>query len=336
MRTEIVYSDVFRKHDTIGHPENAERTLVMMNALKQTSFHDDLTYIDPPLLPESMLYDVHNQRMIYDIKKISETKTTWLDLDTYVCKNDFDTSRRAVGGTLALAKRVVEGKADNGFAIVRPPGHHATPTSSMGFCLFNNASITAYQLAKVGYKILIFDPDVHHGNGTQEIFYHRDDILYQSFHVSPHFPGTGKIEEIGRGKGKGFNMNAPLAHGNGESAVQRIIDDIFLPTAEEFNPDLILVSSGFDSHHSDRLGGLRLTVDYFGTLLNYFQQIQPNIVCTLEGGYNLDWIGKCLISQVGQLAGFPQHFKDSTEEKDTGKDVYLKLKKKLKPYWRHL
>ena len=334
MKTEIMYSNVFRKHDTISHPENAERTLVMMDALKQASFHDDLTFIEPPLLPEEMLYHIHNQRMIFDIKQISETKTTWLDLDTYVCKDDFDTARRAAGGTLALAKRVLDEKADNGFALVRPPGHHATPTTSMGFCLFNNAAITAYELAKFGHKILIFDPDVHHGNGTQEIFYQRNDVLYQSFHVSPHFPGTGKVEEIGKGKGKGFNMNAPLAHGNGEQAVQRIIDDIFIPIAEQFDPDLILVSSGFDSHHKDRLGGLRLTVDFFGKLIKEYQSIQPKIVCTLEGGYNLEWIGKCLVSQVGQLAGFPQHFHDVADEKDTSKKVYEKLRNNLQPFWK--
>ena len=333
MRTEIVYSDVFRKHDTISHPENAERTLVMMDALKQTSFYDDLNFIDPPILPEEMLYHIHNQRMIYDIKQISETNTTWLDLDTYVCKDDFDTARIAAGGTLALAKRVLEGKADNGFAVVRPPGHHATPNTSMGFCLFNNAAISAYELAKFNHKILIFDPDVHHGNGTQEIFYQRNDVLYQSFHLSPHFPGTGKIKEIGRGKGKGFNMNAPLAHGNGENAVRRIIQDIFIPVAEQYNPDLIIVSSGFDSHHTDRLGGLRLTVDFFGELIKLYQKIQPKIVCTLEGGYNLNWIGKCFVSQVGQLAGFPQHFSDSTEEKDTGQEVFEKLKENLSEYW---
>ena len=334
MKTEIVYSDVFRKHDTISHPENAERTLVMMNALKEATFYDDLSFIDPPLLPEEMLYHIHNQRMIYDIKRISETNTAWLDLDTYVCKDDFDTARRAVGGTLALAKRVLDGKSDNGFAVVRPPGHHATPTTSMGFCLFNNASITAFELAKFGHKILIFDPDVHHGNGTQEIFYGRNDVMYQSFHVSPHFPGTGKIAEIGKGRGKGYNMNAPLAHGNGEEAVRNIVHDIFLPIAEQFDPDLILVSSGFDSHHADRMGGLHLTVDFFGDLIKQYQNIQSKIVCTLEGGYNLDWIGKCLVSQVGQLAGFPQHFDDDTTEKNTSEQVYKKLKKKLQPFWK--
>lgn len=334
MVTEIVYSDEFRKHDTKSHPENAERTDVMMAALRQASFYDDLGLIDPPILPEEMLYHIHNQRMIFDIKQISDKDTTWLDLDTYVCKDDFDTARKAAGGTLALAKRVIEGKADNGFAVVRPPGHHATPTTSMGFCLFNNISIAAYELAKFGHKILIFDPDVHHGNGTQEIFYSRKDVLYQSFHVSPHFPGTGKIEEIGKGKGKGYNMNAPLAHGNGVKSVQRIIDNIFIPVAEQFDPDLILVSSGFDGHHTDRLGGLRLTVDYFGQLIKQYQEIQPKLVCTLEGGYNLDWIGKCLVSQIGQLAGFPRHFDDSTKENDTGQQVHDKLKKKLIPYWK--
>jgi acetoin utilization deacetylase AcuC-like enzyme len=204
----------------------------------------------------------------------------------------------------------------------------------MGFCLFNNASIAAYELAKFDNRILIFDPDVHHGNGTQEIFYQRKDVLYQSFHVSPHFPGTGKVQEIGKGEGKGYNMNAPLAHGNGEKAVSRIINDIFLPVAKQFDPDLIIVSSGFDGHHSDFLGGLRLTVDFFGQLIKQYQQVQSKLVCTLEGGYSLDYIGNCFISQVGQLAGYPQKFKDSTDEHDTSKQVYTQLKKKLDPFWK--
>ena len=333
MRTEIVYSEVFRRHDNLSHPENAERTMVMMNALKQASFYDDLIMVEPPLLPEEMLYDVHDQRMIHEIKRISETKNAWIDLDTYVCEDDFDTARRAAGGTLLLAKRVLEDKADNGFAVVRPPGHHATPNTSMGFCLFNNAAIAANELAKKGHRILIFDPDVHHGNGTEEIFYQRRDVLYQSFHVSPHFPGTGRVEDIGNGDGKGYNMNAPLAHGNGKKAVSRIVKDIFLPVAIQFDPDLIIVSSGFDSHHSDLLGGLRLTVDFFGRLIKQYQQVQAKLVCTLEGGYNLDYIGKCLISQVGQLSGHPQTFKDSTDERDTSEQVYTQLKQKLAPFW---
>jgi len=333
MRTEIVYSDVFRKHDTISHPENAERTLVMMNALKQAAFYEDLIMVDPPVLPEEMLYHIHNQRMIFDIKQISETKTSWVDLDTYVCKDDFDTARRAAGGTLVLAKHVLDGNADNGFAIVRPPGHHATVTRSMGFCLFNNAAIAAQILAKQGKKVLVFDPDVHHGNGTQDVFYHRKDVLYQSLHLSPHFPGTGPSSDIGIDAGRGFTMNAPLQYGNGVNVATRVLKELFLPTALQFHPDIIIVSTGFDSHHADPLGGLRYTADFFGKMIAYYQEIQPKIICTLEGGYNLQWIDRCFLSQLGQLTGHPQTFLDDVQENLESTRVIQTLQHYLQPYW---
>ncbi len=333
MKTEIVYSETFRRHDNIGHPENAERTMVMMNALKKAAFYEKLIFLKPKPLPEELLYHVHSPRMIYQIKEISETANAWLDLDTYVCKHDFETALLAAGGLLYLCNDVLNGKVDNGFALVRPPGHHATSSTSMGFCLFNNAALSAYALMKKGYKVLIFDPDVHHGNGTQDIFYKTDNVLYQSFHLSPHFPGTGAINEIGKGNGKGYNINVPLSRGNGEQAVNKIMYELFLPIAEQFNPDFIIVSSGFDSHHSDRLGGLTLTANYFGTLIKEMMKIQSKLVCTLEGGYNLDWVGKCLISQIGMLCDEPTSFQDSAEEIYTAKQVIEKVKNKMKQYW---
>ena len=333
MKTEIVYSDIFRRHDNIGHPENAERTMVMMNALKEAPFFDQLHFIKPRPLPEEILYRVHSPRMIYQIKEISETQSQWLDLDTYVCKHDFETALLAAGGMLQLCNDVLNEKADNGFALVRPPGHHATSSTSMGFCLFNNTALSAYALMNKGYRVLIFDPDVHHGNGTQDIFYNNDNVLYQSFHLSPHFPGTGAINEIGKGPGKGYNINVPLSRGNGEQAVNKIMHELFIPIAEQFNPDFIIVSSGFDSHHADRLGGLSLTADYFGTLIKEMLQVQPKLVCSLEGGYNLDWIGKCLLSQIGVLCDEKTQFKDTAKENYTAQPVIEKVKTKMKNYW---
>ena len=333
MKTEIVHSSQFDNHDNPGHPENSSRTRIMMKSLQNAPFYDDLTFIKPVLIPEELLYRIHSQRMIQQIQEISETMNAWLDLDTYVCKNDFDTARLAAGGCIRLSLDVIEGKADNGFALIRPPGHHATSATSMGFCLFNNAALTAHVLVQKGYRVFIFDPDVHHGNGTQDIFYPSDKVLYQSFHLSPHFPGTGDTDELGRGKGKGYTINAPLSHGNGEEAVTALMDQIFLPIAEEFNPDFIIISSGFDAHHTDRLGGLAITANFFGTLIRRVQEIQPKIICTLEGGYSLDWIGKCLNSQIGVLCNHPVSYEDSITERNTVKPIIKKLRSLLKPYW---
>ena len=334
MTMQIVYSKEFLKHDNAAHPENAQRLVVMMNEIKKAPFYKELEFVEPELLPEEMLHDIHSDEMIQQVKEMSSYGESWIDMDTYVCKSDYETARLAAGGVVKLAKNVLEGKADNAFGLVRPPGHHATSTRSMGFCLFNNIAIAANEISKKGKRVLIFDSDVHHGNGTQDIFYDRKDVLYQSFHSSPHYPGTGNVEEIGVGVGKGYTINAPLSHGNGEVAVSKLLDEIFMPTARKFKPDIILVSSGFDSHHLDPLGGLKLSSNFFGEMISRLQDVQPKIVCTLEGGYNLDWIGKCLLSQIGQMMYHPVKFDDPVrEDTDVGK-VIEKIRNEMEKYWK--
>ncbi len=334
MATQIAYSKDFSKHDNAGHPENAQRLQVMMNEIQNTSFYEELDFFEPDLIDENALYSLHSDEMIQQIKDISSAADSWLDLDTYVCKSDYETARKAAGGLLQICRNVLDGKTDNGFALVRPPGHHATHERSMGFCLFNNAALAANEISKKGKKILIFDCDVHHGNGTQYLLYDRCDILYQSFHLYPHYPGTGPVEDIGEGAGKGYTVNAPLSHGNGNEAVSELLDGIFLPIARQFKPDLIIISSGYDSHHSDPLGGLKLTSNFFGNIIKKLQEVQPKIVCTLEGGYNLDWIGKCLASQLGQLISAPVMYDDNVVENNKVKPVIDKIKNELASYWK--
>jgi len=334
MSTQIVFSEEFSKHNNIGHPENAERLFVMLEEIKKTPFYKDLKIIKPEMLPEKLLYDVHSDRMIEQIKEMSSEYEAWVDLDTYVCNSDYETARLAAGGLLKACKNVMEEKVDNAFALIRPPGHHATKNRSMGFCLFNNAAIAANELVKQGKKILIFDFDVHHGNGTQDIFYDRKDVMYQSFHLFPHYPGTGDTNEIGIGDGEGYTVNVPLTHGNGDNAVTRVLESIFLPIANQFEPDMIIISSGYDSHHLDPLGGLRLTSHFYGDLISKFQKIQPKIVCTLEGGYNLKWIGKCLVSQLGQMIGNSIDFGDTTIEEENVNEVIKEIKSEMDRYWK--
>lgn len=334
MTTQIVYSKEFLKHDNAAHPENAQRLVVMMNEIKKAPFYKELEFVEPELLSEEMLHGVHSDEMVWKIKEMSSHDESWVDMDTYVCKSDYETARLAAGGVVKLAKNVLGGKADNAFGLVRPPGHHATSTRSMGFCLFNNIAIAANEISKKGKRVLVFDLDVHHGNGTQDIFYGRKDVLYQSFHLSPHYPGTGDIEEMGVGVGKGYTINAPLSHGNGEVAVSKLLDEIFMPIARNFKPDIILVSSGFDSHHLDPLGGLKLSSNFFGEIISRLQNVQSKIVCTLEGGYNLDWIGKCLLSQIGQMMYHPVKFDDPVSEDIDVGEVIEKIRNEMEKYWK--
>jgi acetoin utilization deacetylase AcuC-like enzyme len=334
MVTQIVFSKEFSKHDNRGHPENAERLSAMMKEIKKSHFYNELQFIEPEMLPEKLLYNIHSESMIEQIKDISDEGESWIDMDTYVCRSDYKIARLAAGGLVKACINIINGKTDNAFALIRPPGHHATKNRSMGFCLFNNAAIAANELSKQGKKVLIFDFDVHHGNGTQDIFYDRKDILYQSLHLSPHYPGTGDTNEIGIGHGEGYTINAPLSHGNGNNAVSKLLDEIFIPIAKQFKPDFIIISSGYDSHHSDPLGGLRFTSNFFGEMTARFQEIQPRIACTLEGGYNLQWIGKCLVSQLGQMTNNEVKFNDSTYEHENMNDVIYKIKNEIGSYWK--
>ncbi len=333
MKTPIVFSDRFNQHDTADHPENADRLYVMLDALEQASFYKQLQFVEPEMLPEKQLYEVHSAEMIQRIKDISEHGDSWIDLDTYVCKSDYETARLAAGGVAQVCKNVVEGDAQNAYALVRPPGHHASAERSMGFCLFNNAGIAAHELSKKGKRVLIFDHDVHHGNGTQSIFYSRNDVMYQSFHLSPHYPGTGAVCEIGDGAGKGYTINAPLGFGHDDRAVSQLFDEIFLPIIRQYKPHLIIISAGYDSHHADQLGGLKLSANFFGEMIKRFQTIQPKIVCTLEGGYNLQWIGKCFLSQLGQMMSHPLQFDDNIKGNDDVASVIASMKKELGDYW---
>lgn len=334
MTTQIVYSDNFNKHDIQGHPENSQRLYVLIEEIKKTSYYSNLEFIKPEILSERSLHDVHSNRMIEQIKERSHNHVSWIDLDTYVCKSDYETARLAAGGFLLACNTILKGSADNAFALVRPPGHHAMKDRSMGFCLFNNAAIAANEITKKSKRVLIIDPDVHHGNGTQDIFYDRKDVLYQSLHLSPHFPGTGNIDEVGVNDGEGYTINAPLSYGHGNFAASKIIDEIFLPIAQQFKPDFIIISIGYDSHHSDPLGGLKFTADFYGDLFVKLQKLQSKIACTLEGGYNLNWIGKCFIYQIGKMIGEDVKIKDEISENKNISILYKKLKDEIGKYWK--
>lgn len=333
MTTQLMYSLEFNKHNTPGHPENAQRLTTLIHHLKNASFYEKLKISEPTPLSETLLSEIHGKDMIEQIKTISNTGDSWIDLDTYVCKDDYHTALLAAGSVHDLCLHVLNENSTNGFALTRPPGHHATTNRSMGFCLFNNAALAAHAMTKKGKKVLIIDPDVHHGNGVQQLFFNRNDVLYQSLHLSPHYPGTGEIQEIGIGQGEGYTNNAPLSHGNGNTAATQILQTVFLPIAHQFHPDLIIMCTGYDSHHADPLGGLQFTTQFYADITKMYQKIQPKLVCTLEGGYNLEKIGSCFLAQLAQLSNQPFSTQDTTHEINTADTVITQLKKELGDYW---
>jgi len=252
----------------------------------------------------------HTLSHIKRIKDTSGKDRVSLDPDTSTSALSYDTALLAVGGLLEACRAVMEGKIQNGFALIRPPGHHAEASQAMGFCLFNNVAVAAeYLLKKHGLeRILIIDWDIHHGNGTQHSFYNRSDVLYFSTHQFPFYPGTGHWGEIGEGAGEGYTVNLPLYGGNGDSEFLYIFKNILSPIAAEFKPDFILVSAGFDISAADPLGGMNVSASGFGALALELMDLakthcQDRILLTLEGGYDLQGLRDGVKQVLLQLSG---------------------------------
>jgi acetoin utilization deacetylase AcuC-like enzyme len=262
--------------------------------LDQRGLLEKLVQIQPAPVPAEHLLAVHHEHYVKLAKDVAERGGGNLDSDTYLNSRSYEVALLAAGGLLNLVDAILDGKADNGFALVRPPGHHALPGRGMGFCLFNNVAVAAqYALKHRGLsRILIADFDLHHGNGTQEIFYATDEVMYFSTHQYPYYPGTGHWSEIGAAAGEGFTVNVPLLAGVGDEGYERIFDEILYPIAERYRPEFILVSAGFDAHWRDPLGMMQLSAAGYGCLAEILKQMADELcdgrlAFTLEGGYDL-------------------------------------------------
>lgn len=292
------------RHDLPGHPESAARADAIRSALVRDPLTRTLPWLAPdrPLARDEAL-TVHTPRHWLNLETAQAIVPTHLDPDTYVVAGSWAAALGTARLSLLAAERAWR-EEESGFVLARPPGHHATADRSMGFCHFNNVALAARRLLGLGAKrVLVFDHDVHHGNGTQEIFYGAAQVLYQSFHLSPHYPGTGALEELGEGPGMGFTANAPLAAGSGDPEVRSLVRNLFLPMAREYRPDAILVSAGFDSLVGDPLGGLRLSAPFFGEMARSLRTVSPRVVGFLEGGYQLDRIPDAALAEVHGLLG---------------------------------
>jgi len=313
MKVGLVYDPIYLEHDTGAHVENSQRLVAIMEHLEQTGTKKKLALFSPRPATVAEIETVHSPEYISRIKSEAEGGGGWLDLDTVMCPRSYEVALYAAGGVLTAVEKVMKGKAESVFALVRPPGHHATRSRAMGFCLFNNVAVAA-QFARANFnieRVLIADFDVHHGNATQEAFYADPGVLYFSTHEYPFYPGSGWIDETGEGKGKGYTVNFPMSAGWGDEEYLRAFNEVLVPVARRFQPQLILVSVGFDPHWADDIAMMQVSISGFAGMTRILKELalelcQGRLVLTLEGGYNLqvDALGARAIFDV--LLGSPE------------------------------
>ncbi len=310
LKTGIVGDPAVREHDTgPGHPEQPARYSAVMDRLQFTGLLDYLTHIDPVLASVDQLALVHTRPYIALAEKEVKAHHGQLSTgDTSISPGSYDAALRAAGCTLAATDAVMQGKINNAFCIVRPPGHHASQARGMGFCLFNNVAIAArYAQRQYGIdRVAIIDWDVHHGNGTQDIFYEDPSVLFFSTHQSPWYPGTGAARETGAGAGLGTTINCPLAAGAGRYEILGAFQQVLLPQLMDFRPDLVLISAGFDSRIDDPLGNFVLSDEDFVELTRLLlaaadQYAKGRLISVLEGGYNLSGLASASTAHVRAL-----------------------------------
>ena len=309
-KTGLVYDDIYLEHKTTpGHPERPERLTAILDNLKAKGLMDKLTLLKPAPASLEWIKTIHSQQYIDRVQESCRDGTAHLDSgDTPISPKSYEAALTAAGGVLAAVDAVMEGKVDNAFCAVRPPGHHALENRAMGFCIFNNVAIGArYIQKKCGLsKVLIVDWDVHHGNGTQAAFYDDPTVLYFSVHQYPFYPGSGSAAEKGSGKGVNYTINVPLPARSGDDVYLKVFEEKLRPAALDFAPDFVLISAGFDAHENDLLGGMAVTADGFARLTQIVKAIaqkscRGRLVSVLEGGYQLKGLADSVEAHIRVL-----------------------------------
>ncbi|RPH81280.1 MAG: histone deacetylase [Nitrospiraceae bacterium] len=296
-KTGLVYDPRYLDHDMgTGHPESPNRLRAIMQRLEQSGTMKQLARIDPRRAEDEWITNIHTRKYLASLAEHAPTSgRVSLDPDTSMSPGSLTAAYLAAGGALAAVDAIMSRQVDHVFCAVRPPGHHAEAGRAMGFCLFNNVAIAArYAQKKYGLtRVLIVDWDVHHGNGTQHSFEDDPSVLFFSTHQFPHYPGTGRESERGRGAGEGFTINVPMEAGEGDKEYRDVFQKSLVPAADAFKPEFVIVSAGFDAHKDDPLASMRLTEEGYADLTGIVGGIAKRhagarILSSLEGGYNLN------------------------------------------------
>jgi acetoin utilization deacetylase AcuC-like enzyme len=297
----FIYDDIFLLHATpSGHPESKERLIAIRDTLAASDLWEQLIHVKPRKAGKDDILAVHTGTYYHKVIAF----TGYYDADTYISKDSVEAAHYAAGAVIEAVERCSKGDLDRAFCAVRPPGHHAEADRAMGFCIFNNVAVGARYARRIGYdKVFIVDFDVHHGNGTQHIFEEDDTVYYFSTHQFPHYPGTGRDEERGRGRGKGFTCNIPMHYGSGDKEYFSAFHDLLPGVMKDFGPDIVLVSAGYDLHARDPLAGLRVTSEGIRGIVKSILLSRggvPHIFC-LEGGYHLPSLSESVMVTIEEL-----------------------------------
>jgi acetoin utilization deacetylase AcuC-like enzyme len=327
MQTGFLYDPLFLAHTQRNHPERRERLDAIMALLAREKVLDGLAAIPFSAATSQQLSHIHDLPYVIGLEQYSARGGGMLGLDTYVNASTYKAAALAAGACMAAVRAILANDVRRAFALVRPPGHHAFADHGEGFCLFNNIAFAAQQalgafgldnedaLLPALQRLMIVDWDVHHGNGTEDIFYHDPRVLYVSIHQTPLYPGTGRMTDVGEGAGRGFNVNIPLPPGVGDEGYQRVFDEFITPLAQRYQPQLMLVSAGYDAHWRDSLAHMNMSLAGFARIMQTLTRLSDELcggrlMVVLEGGYDLEVLSQGVANTFHVLNGQPERVAD--------------------------